>query len=46
MAQKHCENCSFWKSMGYHYYECTNKWSEHCGESRSRGDSCSEFEED
>lgn len=40
-----CENCKFWKCMGYHYYECTNGWSEHHGESMSRGDKCNEFEE-
>lgn len=41
-----CENCKHWKCMGYHYYECTNERSKHCGESKSRGDNCTEFEEE
>ena len=36
-----CENCRFWKCMGYHYYECTKN-----NESKSRGDSCALFEEE
>lgn len=36
-----CENCKFWKCMGYHYYECTR-----CDEPKGRGDSCNQFEED
>jgi len=36
-----CENCKFWKCMGYHYYECTKY-----NEQMSRDDSCTQFEED
>ena len=41
-----CESCRHWKSMGLHYYECTNRWSQNYGRSMSRGQSCNEFEED
>lgn len=43
---KTCENCKWWKCMGFHYYERTNKWSEHYGEQMSRCDKCVELEED
>lgn len=42
----YCENCRFWKCMGYHYYECTNPSSGSYETSTSRGDSCRDFEED
>lgn len=32
--------------MGYHYYECTNAWSEHCGEGMPRDGKCNELEEE
>ncbi len=41
-----CENCKFWKCMGYHYYECTNEDSERNGQSMSRGETCNKFEEE
>ncbi|MBR5728845.1 MAG: hypothetical protein IKX61_01370 [Prevotella sp.] len=40
-----CENCKWWKCMGYHYYECTNPESERYEEGCSRGSSCERFEE-
>ena len=43
---EYCENCKFWKCMGYRYYECTNEASPRCGENCSRGDSCNQFKED
>lgn len=36
-----CENCKFWKCMGYHYYECTKR-----DEVTNRHDTCNYFEED
>ena len=44
--KKYCENCRFWKCMGFHYYECTNPNSENYETSTSRGMTCCEFEED
>lgn len=40
-----CEDCKFWKCMGYHYYECTNEASECNGQSMWRGETCNKFEE-
>ena len=40
-VNEYCENCKFWKCMGYHYYEC-----ELDGSSRSRGESCDQFKEE
>lgn len=29
--KRYCEECRFWKSFGYHYYECTNDESDKSG---------------
>lgn len=42
----YCENCKWWKCFGWHYYECTNEKSECHGQSKWRGDSCNQYEED
>jgi hypothetical protein len=42
----YCENCKWWKCMGFHYYECTNVRSQNQGRSMSRGQSCNQFEEE
>jgi len=44
-TKSYCENCKWWRCMGYHYYECTNESSEKNGASTWRGDSCREHEE-
>ncbi len=36
-----CENCRFWKCMGFHYYECTKHNTQ-----KGRFDSCEDFDED
>lgn len=40
-VNEYCENCKFWKCMGYHYYECVKD-----GSARSRGETCNQFEEE